>query len=104
MSSNLENNRSYFDLILNTSSKQQGALLSTITDSQVDLISEVFHNFLVLPLEGAQKQFVKKRIQFARKLSNNSKSHRYRRALILKHKKLVTKFIDYFKDDLRTII
>ena len=104
MSSNIEDNHSYFDLILNTSSKQQGALLSTITDSQVDLISEVFHNFLTLPLESGQKQFVKNRIQFIRKLSNNSKSHRYRRGLITKHRKLVTKFIDFFKDDLRTLL
>ena len=104
MSSNLDNNRSYFDLILNSSSKQQGALLSTITDPQVDLISEIFHNLLILPLESGQKQFIKKRIQFVKKISNNSKSYRYRRRLVIKHKKLVTKFLDFFKDELNSLI
>ena len=104
MSLNIDNNRSYFDLLLNTSSKQQTALLSTITDPQIDLISEIFHNFQIVPLEGQQKQFVKKRIRFVRKVSNNSKSYRYRRSLITKHQKLVTKFIEFFKEDLKGLI
>ena len=78
MSKNVQNNKSFLDLLLNTSKEQALALLYTLTKPQLALITEIAYNILELPLPTkAQSHINKKKKLFQRlgsaKVSNSSK-------------------------------
>ena len=101
MSGLTEANWNFITLLLSGDSKQQKALIDSISPHQVDTLSEIFHNLAhVLELEPSQTKFMQRRLSVIKDLSQVSKSRRYRKALIQKHRGSMLKILDYIKDDL----
>jgi hypothetical protein len=104
MSSNIQQNLDYLKLLLSTDTIQQRALISTITPEQVDVLSEIFHNLLTLPLTPAENKFVKARGLIIKKLGDTSKTQRYHKSQLNKHSRQVVKTLIYFKDKLWRVL
>jgi hypothetical protein len=104
MSGHIEQEVDYLRLLLHTNPIQQKSLISTITSEQVDLLSEIFHNFLTLPLSSEENAFIQKRKPIIRKLSDISKSQRFRKRLLIKHFRIVMNTLTHFKDQLLSLV
>jgi hypothetical protein len=104
MSSNTDQHKDYLHLMLTANPPQQKALLFTSNEDQLDVLSEIFHNFLTLPLAKEERQFVKRREEVIAKLADISKSPRSRRQIINKHSRQIIKILEFFKDNLLSII
>jgi hypothetical protein len=102
MSARIDQELDYLRLLLNTNHTQQKSLINSISNQQIDALTEIFHNFLTLPLSSGESDFIQKRKYIIRKLSNISKSHRFRKHLILKHMRIVLSTLNFFKDQLNT--
>lgn len=104
MSELLSDNSDFLGLLLKTSPKQQKALLDSITASQAQLIGEIFLNILDIEHDDADYKFLKNKVLVLEKLANNSLSARFRRGYIKKHKSIILKIINYFKDNLQKVL
>ncbi len=86
MSALLFRNWDFINFLLNTELKQQKFLLRNLTDSQTDLISEIFFNLAhVVHLNPDQQKFVKRRLVAIKHLSQINKSRGTRRSIIKKY-------------------
>jgi hypothetical protein len=94
----------YLRLFLTTTPTQQRALISTITPNQTDSLTEIFHNFLILPLNKDETVFIKKRRQLIRKLSDITKRASFRKKLLLKHSNSILKILNFFKEHLLDLL
>jgi Trp operon repressor len=104
MSSNIYQNSSYLKLLLNTEANQQKILLSSITNDQVNALSEIFNNLFTLPLTPSESRFVKSRNVVIQKLGDINKSQRYRKGQLIKHSRQVLNTLTFFKDKLLDVI
>ena len=83
MSALLEANWPFINLLLGTSRKQQLVLLDNLTDSQIDLISEIFFNLWnIVELHPGQQKFLKRRAGAISDLAQISSSRKFRQATI----------------------
>jgi len=73
-------------LISSQDRKQQVALLKTVTESQNRVLTEIFHNFLHLPLNENESKIIKRNIKLVKLLANPRKSYRVKRRLFFKNK------------------
>ena len=104
MSSNVNQHSDYLQLLLSSDYNQQKALLFTASLNQLDVLSEIFHNFLILPLTQEEKSFLKGRKQLVEKLADITKSYRFRKSLINKHYRQVLKSLLFFKERLLSVL
>jgi hypothetical protein len=104
MSSNIDEHANYLRLLLNTEPNQQRSLLSTSTPEQLDVLSEIFHNFLILPLSREEREFIRPRAHVIKKIGDISKSARFRRSAIKKHYRQILNTLIFFKDKLISVI
>ena len=104
MSELLRGQGSFIDLLINGDKKQGLALLNKVTTPQVQVITEIFHNFLTLPLEEVDRKEVNKRKSFINKIARPTKSLNKRKAIIQQHKRLVLTLLRYFRQQLNGLI
>ncbi len=105
MSSLLFVNRNFVELLLTTELKQQKTLLSSLTDSQTDLITEIFHNLAhVIELNPQQRKFLKSKLKVIKLLSKVNKSRKGRKQLIRKNTIPVLAVLSRVKDNILTTL
>ena len=101
MTSILARNKAFVHLLLSTNNTQQKSLINSITSPQVDTITEILYNLLhVVPLTSEEEKIVKQRRRKLEKLALISRSLKFRKSLILKHKIQLLKLLLHFKDKL----
>ncbi len=94
-------NEDFLRLLLTTESKQQKALIENITTSQIDCLSEIFHNLAyVVELEPEQYNFMKRRKKIIKELSQVHRCRKFRKGAIQKHSLHMLKILDQVKGDL----
>ena len=82
MTTRLRENEIFARLMLTTSRQQQKAILDTLTDEQVGVITEILYNLLyVVPMNDRErKSLLRKKIY--KDIANVKRSHRFRRSKI----------------------
>ena len=86
MSALLFRNWDFINFFFSTELKQQKLLLRNLTDSQTDLISEIFFNLAhVVHLNPEQQKFIKRKLVAIKQLSQINKSRSNRREVIKKY-------------------
>ena len=89
----LEQHRSFLELLAKTHSTQRKSLLLTASKQQLNILSEITHNFLqgVVPLDVEQiAEFAKDRNILRKIAQKNLKS---KRLFITKHNKVLGNFL-----------
>ncbi len=96
----LKENENYLKLLLSTSNQQQKALLETITDKQVDLLTEVIYNLLhVVPIPSRERNSLLRK-KILKELAKVTCSHKYRRMRVRVNKKLIVDTLLRYSDQL----
>lgn len=94
-------NKDFLSLLLTTEVKQQKALIDSITPSQVDCLSEVFHNLAyVVDLDPEQHKFMKRRKKTIKTLSQVHRSRKFRKSSMQKLSPCMLKVLDQVKEEL----
>jgi len=106
MSTRLHRNRAFLTLLLSSDSKQQQlALLKTITPQQLDSIGEILHNILhIVGLSEPERKFVKRKANFAQKLTNLARSVKFRKRHLVNDKVRYLQLLLHFKDKLLEVL
>ena len=104
MSKRLVNNKCFITLLLNTTGEQSKALLYTITEDQVFVISEIFHNLNTLPLPTKTKNALRKRKLFVHKLDSHKLSWKTKRRFIEINYKFVLEIFLGIKTQLKSLL
>ena len=102
MMQHLEGHDHFLELLANTHSKQRKALLSSASRQQLNILSEIIHNFLegVIPAHPADiEQFSKSR-NILRRLGQKSKNTR--RIYAIKHAVVIGRFLRTFYNKLKS--
>ena len=89
--------QSFLHMLLTTYLVQQRALLATVTDQQVGVISEIAYNLPRLTDLGPHKKFITY-------LGNQEHSLRYKKSLIRKHTTRVRKALNPWKKQLLELL
>lgn len=89
-------NQHFFHLLLTTHLPQKKALLQSLTNDQVDFLSEVFYNLLhVLPLtEKERKPLLRKK--YLTQIGNIKRSYPYRKVRIKKYSKQLIQTLENY--------
>ena len=87
MSKQLDTNKNFIKLLLNTTKDQASALLDTITKEQIRLISEISLNVLNLDLPKKATQLVQRKKKLFEKLSKKQTPPKTKQSLIRKNYK-----------------
>ncbi len=96
----LKENENYLKLLLSTSNQQQKALLETITDKQVDLLTEVIYNLLhVVPIPSRERNSLLRK-KILKELAKVTRSHKYRHMRVRVNKKLIVDTLLRYSDQL----
>lgn len=104
VSHRMKENEFFLRLLLNTTSQQQKVLLDTVTDNQLDLLSEVIHNILyVVPIaQQERKSLLRKQVLV--ELAKIKRSYKYRRTRVKVNKKEVMNIlVKYARELLSTL-
>jgi hypothetical protein len=104
MSELLLRNQHFLNFLLSENGRQQSAVLSLITPEQTDAITEIVHNALILPKSSLEQSEVDKRKQVYNKIGNSKLSYKTRRGLIRKHRILILRLLDLFKERLLEVL
>lgn len=100
----VKDNISYFDLLLNAHPLQKKALLSSSSDPQLDLLSEVLHNILkTLPLTLDEQRSLNRR-RYLQEIAAIRRTHKYRRQRVKKHKLQIIKVLEQYSRELNDLI
>ena len=101
MSGLLYHNWHFFNLLSTTDCKQQNILLNNLNDTQVDLLSEIFHNLgHVITFEHDEHDIFKKYLKTIELLAQVSRSRKLRKGDIKRHMKTVLKILDLVSEDI----
>lgn len=103
MSELIRENSSYLNLLLSEEKKQREALLKTISKKQVEVLTEIFHNLIQLPLVGKDLKLVRKRVKFINFLGKVSKNSTAKARYINKNKTQVLNILLHFKEQLKSL-
>lgn len=104
MRGNLLEQRDYLSLLLKTSSLQQKALIDTITDEQVLLLSEIALNLLQLDLGYKGKKFLKSKVPLLKQVANTKRTEKFRGRIIRRNRLAILRILNFFKDPLLSLI
>lgn len=105
MSQLLTDNNAFLKLLISSQDKkQQEALLKTVTESQNKSLTEIFHNFIQLPLNEYESKIIKRNIKLVKILANPNKSYRVKRRLLFKNKKVIFHILASFQNQLETLL
>ena len=90
---------------METEPRQQKALLSNLTDSQVDAITEIFFNIAhLVDLSEQQQKYLKRRLKLVKALSKAKRARKYRRADIKRHFPAVLSTLNCVKENIYKLI
>ena len=105
MSQLLADNSPFLKLLISSQDrKQQDALLKTLTENQNKALTEIFHNFIQLPLTEYESKIIKRNIKLVKVLANPNKSYRVKRRIIFKNKKVILHILSSFENQLKTLL
>ena len=105
MSSLLQKNIPFIILVTSGDKKQTRAILSTVTDIQIRVLSEVAVNTLHgnIPLTIKSRDILKKHKTLIKGLSSRTLSIRTKKKLVLKHQKGLTVFLETVRPFIETL-
>ena len=100
----LDDHSDFLSLLLKTEKNQRKALLSTLSQPQVDLLSEVFYNLINnFPIPQSDKKSLSKK-KFVKVIADLKKSYKLRNSTVKKHKKQVEQILIKYRNNLLTLI
>lgn len=100
----LEDHRDYLSLLLNTSPIQQKALIDTITEGQVLLLSEIALNLLQLEVGYKGKKFLKSKTELLQQLANKKRTEKFKARIIRNNRLSVLRILHFFKEPLLSLL
>lgn len=103
MSAKLIAHGPFLSLLLTTVTPQQKALLKTLTQSQQTVLLEILHNISGLPHKSVDIPFLKKRKRLL-KLFDKNNSIIKRRLALKKNRLKVLSILQYFKNQLLSLL
>ncbi len=104
MAERVRENQHFFHLLLSTHPHQKKALLQTITNEQIDFLSEVFHNLLyVLPLTEKERKPLSRK-KYLAQIGNIKRSYPYRKARIKKHSKQLIQILENYTRQFKALL
>ena len=104
MSDRIRDNSSFLRLLLTTHSSQQKALLDTLSDEQVDLLSEVIYNILyTVPIPNNTRKKLQRK-KYLKDIARIKRSRAFRRRHVRGKKRDIIKLLDTFAKELVTLI
>ena len=90
----------FLHLLLGTDKRQRAALIGSLTNGQVDLLAEIFHNLIkVLPLDKAERKRLQRK-NYLRTLATTKTAVTRRKAHIKQHSKQISDLLLGFGDKL----
>ena len=104
MSNNIDKSKHFLHLLLSTSRLQALALLLTVTDEQIKVLTEIAYNLLQLPLTEKEKEIFQKRYKIFKKLSNKNTGKKSKYQLIKHYRKVILDTLLLFKHKLIEIL
>ena len=104
MSNNLNEHSYFIKLLLETSKQQARALLETVTNKQVIVISEICLNLLTIPLDKETASIINRRKQILKKLSNSKLTVKIKRRLIATHYRQISHTLLHIKNQLLDLL
>ena len=102
MSKNIEENKAFLKLFLNTTKAQQKALLYTLTDTQVRVLKEIIYNLRNFKLPRKPTKTIKRRAIV--RLSKSTTSLTQARKLVKKNFKDIIDIFVSVKDELAELL
>lgn len=104
MSAKIKDNLSFFRLLLETSSLQRKALLDTLSESQVNLISELVFNLLyVLPIQVKARKSLQRKT-YLKDIAKIKRTYKYRKSKIRRNRAHIIKLLEAYKQDLLGLV
>ena len=104
MSDLMRENSAYLHLLLSEEKKQRIALLKSISKQQTEVLTEIFHNLIQLPLVGEDLKVVRRKIKLIKLLGKVGKNYTTKARLINKHKRQVLSILLRFKEQLKSLL
>jgi len=104
MSDLMTENSAYLRLLLSEDKKQRLALLKTISKKQTEVLTEIFHNLLQLPLVGEDLKVIRRKVKLVKLLGKVVKNYKTKARLINKHKTQVLYLLLRFKEQLKSLL
>jgi hypothetical protein len=104
MSELMYRNRHFIRFLLDENRSQQSAVISLLTPDQADVISEIVHNIGILPKSDSEREVVTKRKSILNRIGNRNLSYKTRRTLIKRHKILILRLLETFKNKISHVI
>lgn len=100
----LRENEHYVRLLLSTTPSQQKALLDSVTDEQLDLLTEVLYNLLyVVPINQRERSAMLRK-QAWKELAKISRSRKYRRVRVKANRKRLLDILIKYSKELITML
>lgn len=102
---NLLNSQSDFlSLLLKTGKQQRRAILDTLSDSQLNLLGEIFYNLInTFPISQSEKNSLSKK-RFVKVLTDFKKRPKLRHTVAKKNKKQIEDILLKYKDNLLSLV
>ena len=104
MSQKLKRSKSFLTLLLDTKLPQARALLSTVTQPQVETIVEIIYNLMNIASASRDKAVLNKRKAFLKKLVNRKTNLNQKKRLVVKHRVKLLKTLLHFKKMLLNVL
>lgn len=103
MSKTLNDNKYFLQLLLNTNKRQAHALIYTLTDKQIQSLSEIAFNLLRIQHTKNRTQQVKKYQSLLKKIASKKISNNKKKAILEKRRNSVIKALHLFKKELLSL-
>ena len=100
----LTRNREFINFILQAIYEQQAAVINTITPEQTEVLTEIFHNLQILPVNREEQKVLKKYKHIISVIAKADKSVRTRRRVIKKHKRIILQTLGLFREKLLDVV
>ena len=104
MSDTLLTNQYFIKLLLDTTNEQSRALFQSITNKQIQVISEICFNLLLISVDKSTQLIIKKRKKILEKLSNKKISLLNKKRIIKKHYIQLRHTLLHIKDKLLELL
>ena len=104
MSTRVDRNRTFLQLLLTTHLSQQKALLDTASPQQIDLISELLYNILyVVPLSEKERKSLQRK-RFLKDVSKIKRSANFRRKKVRARKAELLKLLHQYSKNILSLL
>lgn len=96
---------SFLTLLLQTHEQQKKALMKTLSDQQTNFITDLIYNLLyIVQLSDVQRKYINTKAKYLKHGIQGKKTIRYRRSLFQRRQTTLLKILNYFKDELLSIL